>query len=187
MDLILGFGHQTLAHRVVVLWKESVAAAAAEAPSLPSPSPPSPAGGGAAAAPLSLQLRPLFPPDFADAALEVGPHRNHAGPGLAAFVNVRRAPAAVAAWIAHHPTLSRFVQRTIWLPRGPAAMPPAADGDVAALAAAVGLPGVLPAGLTGLRILPAPARLATSIAVRKERVVFVLCLLLCVFCTKTCL
>lgn len=47
---------------------------------------------------------------FDQQALEVGPHRNTAGPGLLALRNVRMAPEAVAAWIAAEPSLSRHVQ-----------------------------------------------------------------------------
>ncbi|KIY99051.1 hypothetical protein MNEG_8913 [Monoraphidium neglectum] len=81
---------------------------------------------------------------------------------MVALLNVRPHPEAVAAWIATHPGLSRHVQRTIWLRRGDGGGGGAA-GDEAALAAALRAPGAVPEGVTGVRILSSPARLAASI------------------------
>jgi len=83
------------------------------------------------------------------------------GPCLIAFTNVRMEPAAAAAWIQSEPALSRHVQRTLWLRRG--ARP--VQDDVAALAAALNAAGAVPEGVTGLRIIAAPSKLAGQLVV----------------------
>ena len=116
-------------------------------------------------------------------AEEVGPHKNHSGPGLVAFRNVRWAPPDVAEWIATHPIISRYVQRTLWLRRGPAAgggggagaggaeapVEDQAAAGPAELADALRAPGALPADLTGLRVLAAPNRSTAAIMVGARR------------------
>jgi hypothetical protein len=75
---------------------------------------------------------------------------------------VRVPPEAAAAWLGGHPVIARHLQRLLWLRRD---VPPAADE--AALAAALSAPGSLPPDVTGVRILATPARLATSLTVRR--------------------
>ncbi|GBF88771.1 hypothetical protein Rsub_01672 [Raphidocelis subcapitata] len=127
MDLVLGFGHQGLAHRVRVLFEQR-------------------------------EEFHFFPRgDFADEALEVGPHRNMAGPGLLLLSNVRPPPPEAAAWVASEPGLARHLQRTLWLDRGKAG-----EEDLRALAAAAAA-AVAAAGVGGLRVVAAPTRLAGEV------------------------
>jgi hypothetical protein len=94
--------------------------------------------------------------------VEVGPHANTRGPALLALLNVHWAPPAAAAWLGTHPVLARHLQRTIWLDRR---LPAARSEEELAAAAA----GALPEGVTGLRVLAAPAALAQRLMVMRGR------------------